>query len=972
MSAAASSAQQFDPAYRFNVLPTEHFRIYFHEGEEALAARLAPIAEETWHRLDAALGEAPERTYVVLVDQADLANGWATPFPRNVIAIHAAWPAGSDSLVSDDWLRLVFTHEFTHIVHLDRAAGWARIVRRIFGRTPLGFPNLFLPAWQIEGLAVYEESALTGTGRMHAGDFRAIVHEAARAERLLPLDRVNGGLTRWPAGQAAYAYGLDFHKFLADRYGAETLSDLTARTAGSLPYLGSLSFRKVYGKSLGDLWSEYEASVRASLEIEAPVQAGTRLTHHEFIALGPSFAPPACVGCAAEIYYSVRNADELPSLYRLPFDAARPAEPERVAVRYLGSTVGAGRDRIYFDQRERRRNAGLYSDLYSFDRASREVRRLTREARLIDPDLSPDGRTIAAARIRPGQRELVLVHLAGPDSVSGILMLVSETETQFNTPRWSPDGRTLVVERQRLGALPELVLVDVATDGMTTLAGPVTTLASDPDTRWATPAWHPNGRSVIAAAAVGDRPFDLYEIDLATRQVRRLTETTGGALWPAVSPDGTSIVYVGYTASGFDLFSMPYPRVPGFRGSEVPRFGGAGSLLTSRTPEPRNPGTSEPISYSPWSTLAPTWWSPLVTTSDRHGGVGAATSGVDVLGYHGYAASFTKWIGATESDAFRTPRLDWRFSYAYARWVPAVFASISRETTYFREPDQMEPRAFRGAPNALARWGARSGVEQDTHLAVGVVVPVSRVRWTQTVTASWVRGRTRRVTGEEDLAGDEGAARLGWSYRSAREFGNSISLEDGVIAGATAELARQAFGSAADATVATGDVRAYLPGLGRHHVVAVRAAAGRSSGDRVVGRVFRLGGPGPDLGPIDFGSNAVSVLRGFASSTFAGTRVAVVNADYRLPLLRIERGVGTWPIFVHTLHAAVFADAGHAWSGAFAASDIKSSFGAEISANLVVGFWAPITIAAGAARGRDGGGRVPDQTTWYGRVGYAF
>jgi hypothetical protein len=116
----------------------------------------------------------------------------------------------------------------------------------------------------------------------------------------------------------------------------------------------------------------------------------------------------------------------------------------------------------------------------------------------------------------------------------------------------------------------------------------------------------------------------------------------------------------------------------------------------------------------------------------------------------------------------------------------------------------------------------------------------------------------------------------------------------------------------------------------------------------------------------------VSVLRGFASSTFAGTRVAVVNADYRLPLLRIERGVGTWPIFVHTLHAAVFADAGHAWSGAFAASDIKSSFGAEISANLVVGFWAPITIAAGAARGRDGGGRVPDQTTWYGRVGYAF
>ena len=49
----------------------------------------------------------------------------------------------------------------------------------MFGRLPLAFPNLFLPTWQIEGLATYEESAITGTGRLHAGDFRAIVAEAA-------------------------------------------------------------------------------------------------------------------------------------------------------------------------------------------------------------------------------------------------------------------------------------------------------------------------------------------------------------------------------------------------------------------------------------------------------------------------------------------------------------------------------------------------------------------------------------------------------------------------------------------------------------------------------------------------------------------------------------------------------------------------------------------------------------------------
>ena len=41
------------------------------------------------------------------------------------------------------------------------------------------FPNLTLPEWQIEGLAVFEESA-DGQGRLSAGDFREVVASSAR------------------------------------------------------------------------------------------------------------------------------------------------------------------------------------------------------------------------------------------------------------------------------------------------------------------------------------------------------------------------------------------------------------------------------------------------------------------------------------------------------------------------------------------------------------------------------------------------------------------------------------------------------------------------------------------------------------------------------------------------------------------------------------------------------------------------
>src|SRR2546426_449691 len=80
----------FDSIYRFRVLPTDHFMIYFHQGEDRLAARLASIAEETWHTLQRPLGtKPPSLTHVVLVDQTELANGYAMPLPRDTIVITA-------------------------------------------------------------------------------------------------------------------------------------------------------------------------------------------------------------------------------------------------------------------------------------------------------------------------------------------------------------------------------------------------------------------------------------------------------------------------------------------------------------------------------------------------------------------------------------------------------------------------------------------------------------------------------------------------------------------------------------------------------------------------------------------------------------------------------------------------------------------------------------------------------------------
>jgi hypothetical protein len=942
------AASRFDPALRFRSLATEHFTIYFHRGEERLAARLGQIAEEARRQLEPKLGVPRQRrTHVVLADQSELANGWATPVPYDTIVIYPASPSGSELIGNtDDWLQLVFVHEYAHIIHLDRSSGWSRVVRGVFGRMPLAMPNLLLPVWQIEGLATFAESNVTRTGRLHAGNFLTIELEAARFGVFEPLDRLNGGLTSWPDGHAPYAYGAGFLDDLASDYGDGTLARLSDDTTRRVPFFTAGAFQKVYGKSLEALWRDYRATMLAAVDPLDRRAGATRITHHGFEVLAPRFLPASCSTCPPEVVYSLRNPHAFPTLNAVALDGS---PPRAITSRYLGSTTGIGQNVVVFDQQEVRRNAGLYSDLYSVEPKSGDVTRLTHGKRLLDPDLSPDGSTIVAVQEGLGRRNLVTL-ATGRDEVA---VVVSEPDTQFNAPRWSPDGRSIAVERRRAGAHAEVVLVSAQT-------GDVRVIASAPDTRYVTPAWRPDGRAVIVAGAAASVPFNLYEIGVDGPELtkRLLSNATGGAVWPAVSADGTTIVFVGYTVDGSDLFSMPYPAEPS---RDQPIVLSPPPVLPPARTSPILAGQPAPTNarrYNPLPTLMPTSWEPVIETDGDRLRLGAGIAGNDVLAYHFYSAAATWRVDAPPHGGGEAPPLDWSLAYAYDRWIPTLFADASWETEFAGV-------SVSGVPEPLVI------PVRSRELEVGVIVPFRRVRISHQALASLIRTDDKYHLIAEEVSLNRTAARVGWATSSAKVFGFSISPERGVTVGATGESVLDELGSSASASTATGDLRAYIPGAGPHHVIAVRAAGGGSSGDRAARRVFLLGGASPAGGVIDFDSDAISLLRGFEANAFAGSRVALMNIEYRWPLARLERGYKTWPVFIHTAHAAAFADAGHAWSNEFHLADVKTSLGGELSADVVLGYSLRLTFTAGAAWGRDGE-RGSDRATAYVRVGRAF
>jgi hypothetical protein len=922
------AADRYDPSLRFRTIATPHFFIHFHQGEEALAQRLAQVAEQVHEERILKLGAASsrERTHVILVDQTDLANGWASPLPFNTIEITAAAPRADDVVGNtDDWLRMVFAHEYTHILHLDRARGWIGGLRRVFGRAPPLFPNAFLPIWQIEGIATWSESDATGRGRLHAGDFRRILDAAARGGRFEPLDRASGGLVAWPDSHAPYAYGGYFHEYLARTHGVAKLRELTERTSGRVPYFGSGAFRAVFGRSLGDLWRDFERDTRARATETSASARVRRLTTHGFIVGAPRWSADG-----SSLFYSARNPHEFPALIKT--DAAT-GTASRLATRVGGERTAAGPGVIIFDQLEYVRSVAVQSDLYELTLDNQRVRRLTRGARASDPDLASDGRRVACVVQRPGGRALALIDLEASAPLRARILL-DQPETHYGAPRWSPDGRLIAVERWRRDAPSQIVVVHAATAA-------TEVIVSSHGARNTAPDWTRDGRWIVFATDVDGGPMQLQAVEWRTLRTRALDRVANGAQAPAISPDGRTVAFVGYTADGFDIFSTELPEdvlhAPELSEGtgRVEAFGAERAPTASGTP------------YRPWGSLLPRFWTPVVEQDNDRLEVGAATGGLDALGRHAYGVLAAWGLG-------RSGRPDWQAVYVYDRWRPTVFVTASDEGSEFQQA------AYR-----------------DQTVDTGMTLSFRRVRRVQIASASLHGDRETRVCAGCDDPGrsavDRRAARLGWTFVNARQYGYSISAEDGVLFSGAIEAARAALGSTADATALMLQARAY-PRLGpRHGVLALRAAGAASWGDARVARLFGAGGPAAEP-PGGIGRDAVGLLRGYAEDAVVGRRAAAVNVDYRWPLVYVERGAGTWPVFVRSVHTALFVDAGHAWTPPrrFAAADVKVTAGVELAMDATVGYFAPITVAAGVAWRRDGAGRLPGGVAVFGRVGRAF
>jgi hypothetical protein len=917
--ASASPAQWreltwVDPSVRWRTLDTANFSVHFAEQHRPQARIVASVAEAVYPRITGMLAWQPEaRIHLVLLDSTDFANGVASPLPFNYSAVFLSPPDEGELLQNRDWLELLLTHELTHIVHLDKAHGPPYSLRRIFGRVPFLFPNALQPRWIVEGLAVYAESdARNGHGRLGQSHFEGMMR-AETARGLRSLREVNAEGRGFPLNRE-YLYGGYFFAFLRERYGSKAISELVERYSVNLvPFRVDSNAALATGKPMDALWLEYHDWLRERFaakpgESMAQDESGG-VVARAFAISSPVLAPGGLR------WYIRADGYTAPKLLRQA--GARAAEVVRDVE--LDARLAVAPDgTLLLAQPDICRNYNYLYDLYAAG-AGGSWKRLTRCGRFRFAAPLADGR-IAALRVEAGRAEVVMLDRQG--AVERPLYRAAQEEAL--TGLAAKDG-SVVVTSQRAGRWS---LLEVA-------GGRVSVLLSDPAVKHS-PRFG-DGDEIYFVADYG-KVYNVWSLRRGERSLSRWTRAPNGVR-EISAPSGGEMLLTTIEADGDALRLHRLPDRP------LERRNVTAAQTQAPAAEPKDETRVADRRYSPWPSLRPHAWLPVVQIADGAAEFGVAVAGQDALGLHRYVLAPRYEVTQDELLGDAEYTYDGRHGVLLSRWLTVKAQGETRNL--FRERE-ISAYTINEKAQWVSTWRALS-LNRRFYWGLGGALERERLH---EVGAGAAPLQDERVLG---LVAGVDTRRERWLSEGPSE-GQQLQLFAETSSG---------LGGAFSGNVYRADWRGYLA-LGKT-VLALRwnEAYGQAKAEP-----FQLGGSASDdIFTLPVLNEREFALRGYTSGepALTGHRARVVTIEWRAPLADVDRHFMVPPVGLNRLSLNLFADVGAAWERG-TGPDYHRGVGAELMSELRFGYLFGLHARAGVAKGIDATGK----TTGYLKVGRSF
>ncbi|UCD24672.1 MAG: PD40 domain-containing protein, partial [Gemmatimonadota bacterium] len=596
---------QVDPSGDWQTWHTEHFRVHAKAEYESFAFKGAREAERAYRLLATELRPPRGTIDMVLGDNVDFSNGYATVMPSNRMVIYLTPPSTAISTGNYDiWLRLVIVHELVHLFHLDRADGMWNVLQKVFGRAPGLFPNTYQPMWVTEGLATYYESKFSAAGRERGYYFEQLLVGAARDDEWPNPGEATFANRVWPAGSRPYAWGSRFFGAEIREFGDSLIPRYIDKTSRQLIVFNVNSPMKGAGTDGVD--SGWE---RLRMNSQSDGTTG------ELVVRGLRSEPRPRVSVDGRLL-AYRNNDGKNIERLIVHDLERGEEVASHRTNLVEGLVWVDSS-LFLTQLEFDTPVDIRSDLYRWTPGG-EWTRLTRGSRDTDVFVSRFGR-------------LGVIGLDTAVRGARTVDHVSMESATFPLPRaddWgriavSPGGEWVAAARHANGHW-DIVVWPWDRPGQ--FEHVTSDRAMDAD-----PVWSTDGTALMFASERRGMP-QIYSYSMASKQTTRLTNEPTGAREPAISPSGT-LYYSTALSDGYAIVRQQGPLL--------------GADATVSLDQPLQVDSAPNIEvrgagYTPWGALRPHFWIPIGHDEESSGFfIGALTAGVDAIERTAYNAAAT-------------------------------------------------------------------------------------------------------------------------------------------------------------------------------------------------------------------------------------------------------------------------------------------------------------------------------------------
>lgn len=862
--------------FDWQVLTTDHFKIYFYKEEEEIAEIGAKLAEEAYRDYSAQFNLAIRRSIPLIVysspnyfeqtnvipDMIDEGTGGFTEFFKERVVL--------PYMGSFAEFKKVLRHELIHVFTMEKTEAVLNAHKKT--RAP------YSPLWFTEGIAEAWSRAEDEQARMVMTDL--VVNNILIS--VPNLEQISGTYMMYKEGES-------FVRFLTETYGSDRLLQLfenwwRGETFEEIVYL-------VYQKDLKKLGEEWEFSLKQRFYPQVARREFPDRDSKKLSSGGLSVEPtPAFLSDGdARGDWVVYKANRMgySGLYMVPLNG-RSKKPVTLvkgersrtfeSLHLFRSGISANaKGEVAFVSKNNEKDR-----LYVYSIPRRKIIEEYDFSNLIEissPSWSPDGSRLCFEGIeKSGYSDLYSVEREGKKLTRLTCDLYEDRDAVF-----SADGRSIIFasDRGSFGAEGGTNLFRLAlSDSQIT---PLT-FGRQKDLY---PSLAPGGKQIIYASNRGEGT-DVYVLD-ETLRPHRITHFLTGITHPRFSADGKKIVFSGFKNFGFQIYALNFPGLDSFPAETVSTSAPLAWMPEKLTGEK----TKDKIRYK--NDLSLDLAQSAISYDALYGPVGGLqTALTDVLGNRQY----------------------YFFLSNTARTRNSILTSFNVGVTYVNKTHRVNYGA--GVYHFYDEYLDDIDGIFDERLAGGLAFASYPFSKFQRLEAYGFLRFSRRHYFDFDRTRD--ATLLTGSLSWVKD--NSIWELSGPIDGSrynfTVGVTSDVSSFKLFSRSYSGDLRKYFR-LGRASAFAVRLAGFSSTGEEPQ-RVY-LGGSWS--------------LRGWDRRAFYGRHMVLASNELRFPLInRLVVGFPFGNVGLEGIRGALFFDVGNAWNDDF--GGMKGAFG--VGARVGLGY----------------------------------